>query len=128
MRTSSAKWRDDKVISQLRIPETALRLLQDLDYDYDHRASLYRHSFEMDIQSLRMTLDALRSHSARRILGTVSVPASRMWPDLLYDYEHMLDEAKRNSDQFEAYEMRCMNRFGVMALSRAVEQATAGLL
>ena len=120
MQMSSAKWRDDDVISLLYIPEAAFRL-KGLDYDF--RASIYRQSFEMNIQSLRMTLDELRSPNARRLLGTHSVMASRRWPDLLHDYEHMLEEAKQNSDQFEAYEMRCMNRFGITASTKAVQQS-----
>ena len=120
MQMSSAKWKDDEVIPLLEVPEAAFRL-KGLDYDF--RASLYRKSFEIDIQSLSNTLDALRSPSARRLLGTQSVVASRRWPDLLHDYEHMLKEAKRNSDQFEAYEMRCMNRLGLMASTKSVQQS-----
>ena len=120
MQNSSAKWRKDEVISLLRVPEAAFRL-KGLDYDF--RASLYRQSFEMDIESLRMTLDAIRNRSARQFLGTQSVLASQRWPDLLHDYEHMLEEAKQNSDQFEAYEMKCMNRFGLMASTKAVQQS-----
>lgn len=120
MQTSSAKWRDDEVISLLHIPEAAFKL-KGLDYDF--RASLYRQSFEMDIRSLKMTLDALRSPSARHFLGTQTVLASPEWADLLHDYEHMLEEAKQNSDQFEAYEMRCMNRFGLLASMKSVQQS-----
>ena len=120
MQTSSADWRDDEVISLLEVPEAAFKL-KDLDYDF--RASICRKSFEMDIHSLSTTLDALRSPSAKRLLGTQSLVASRRWPDLLHDYEHLLEEAKQNSDQFEAYEIRCINRFGLMASTKSVQQS-----
>lgn len=97
-----AKWKDDDVISLLHVPEAALRLKS---LDYESRAPLYGQIFEMDIQSLRITLDALRNPSARQFLGRQSLLASRRWPDLLHDYKHMLEETRQNSDQFEVYEM-----------------------
>ena len=120
MQVATGKWRDDDVIRRLAIPEAAF-MLKNLDYDFG--ASLYRYSSEMDIQSVRKTLDTLRSPSSKRLLRTQSVLASQRWPDLLHDYEHMLEEAKQNLDEFEAYEMRCINRFGLMASTKAVQQS-----
>ena len=120
MQNSSAKWKDDEVISLLHVPEAAFRL-KGLGYDFT--AALYRQCFEMDIRSLRMTIGALRSPSARQIPGMQSALASRRWLDLLHDYEHLLKEAKHHSDDFEAYEMKCLNRFGLMASTKSVQQS-----
>ncbi|KAJ6102614.1 hypothetical protein N7486_005041 [Penicillium sp. IBT 16267x] len=120
MRGSTARWKDDEVVSLLRLPEAAFKL-KSLDYDF--RASLYRISSEMDIQALKMTIDALRSPSTRQVRGIQSLLASERWCDLLHDYEHMLKEAKQNSDDFEAYETRCMNRFSFVASTKSVEES-----
>lgn len=120
MQSSSAKWKDEDVISLLEVPEAAFRLKR---LDYDFRAALYRQSFDMDIRALRLTIDALRNSSMSSDSGMQAALASKRWFELLHDYEHLLEEAKRISDGFEAYETRCMNRFGLMASTKSVNQS-----
>jgi hypothetical protein len=117
---SSSQWKEDEVISLLEVPEAALRL-KGLDYDF--HAQIYRQSMEMDIKSLESTINALRSPSLRQIAGTESTLDSQRWRDILHDYEHLLEKAMRNSHSFEAYEARCLNRFGLMVSTKSASLA-----
>ena len=120
MQSSSAKWKDDEVISLLHVPEAAFRL-KGLDYDF--RAALYRQSFEMDIQALKQTIGALRSPRTSKYPEMQEALASQKWLDLLHDYGDLLEQAQQNSEGFEAYETRCMNRFSLMASTQSVHQS-----
>ena len=120
MHNPSVQWKRDKHISLLHVPEAAFRLKK---LDYDVRASFYRQRFEKDVELLRMTIEALRSPSIRQFPEAQRLLASQRWLDLLYDYEQMLDEAERNLEEFEAYSMKCMTRFSLMATTKSVQQS-----
>ncbi|KAJ6086237.1 hypothetical protein N7486_010518 [Penicillium sp. IBT 16267x] len=117
---NSSKWRENEVISLLQDPESALRL-KGLDYDF--KARLFRASIDMDVQSLRKTIDSFRGPIISRISQMQNTLDSQKWRDLLHDYERLLEQATQNSDEFEAYEARCMNRFGLTTSTRSVLQS-----
>ncbi|KAF3392840.1 hypothetical protein F1880_008881, partial [Penicillium rolfsii] len=48
---------------------------------------------------------------------------SQRWCDILHGYEDPLEKAMQNSYAFEAYEARCMNRFGLIASIKSASKA-----